>query len=244
MSSEFTEASNRIEKLRAEIEHANYLYYTLDAPEISDATYDSLLRELKTLEERWPELLTTDSPTQRVGAIARDKQSGEKTEVSLVGAVGESSESGEVSESGEIGEISQVGAVGDSVAVSEAGETITDSEAPGSASQPAFSTVIHASRMYSLDNAMDLEELEAWLTRTEAQVLSLGLEPPVYVCELKIDGSSLALTYRDGHLIRAATRGDGTAGEDVTANIRTVADVPSQIEWPTQQATLFSTETA
>jgi DNA ligase (NAD+) len=86
--------------------------------------------------------------------------------------------------------------------------------------------------MYSLDNAMDLDELEAWLTRTEAQVLSLGLEPPVYVCELKIDGSSLALTYRDGHLIRAATRGDGTTGEDVTANIRTVADVPSQIAWP------------
>ena len=88
-----------------------------------------------------------------------------------------------------------------------------------------FAPVRHARRMYSLDNAMDLEELDAWIERvTEA----FGRMVPV-VCELKIDGSSIALTYEDGRLVRAATRGDGTTGEDVTANMRTVKDVPLRL---------------
>ena len=88
-----------------------------------------------------------------------------------------------------------------------------------------FAPVRHAQRMYSLDNAMDLEELDAWLDRvTEA----FGRMVPV-VCELKIDGSSIALTYEGGRLVRAATRGDGTTGEDVTANMRTVKDVPLRL---------------
>ena len=89
-----------------------------------------------------------------------------------------------------------------------------------------FAPVVHERRMYSLDNAMDLGELDEWMERvTEA---SGGKLPPL-CCELKIDGSSIALTYEDGVLVRAATRGDGTTGEDVTANMRTVKDVPLRL---------------
>ena len=151
----------RIDALRREIEHHTYLYYAQDAPEISDAAFDSLMRELRELEAAHPELVDPASPTQRVG-----------------GYVGEQ-----------------------------------------------FAPVRHARRMYSLDNAMDLGELDAWIERvTEA----FGRMVPV-VCELKIDGSSIALTYEGGRLVRAATRGDGTTGEDVTANMRTVKDVPLRL---------------
>jgi DNA ligase (NAD+) len=168
----FEEARTRAERLREEIEHHSYLYYALDAPELSDAAFDSLMRELQELERQWPELVTPASPTQRVG-----------------GAV--------------------------------LGET--------------FEPVTHATRMYSLDNAMDLDELDAWLTRTRQAVDELGLfagDSLVYLCELKIDGSSIALTYAEGELVRAATRGDGTTGEDVTANVRTVRDIPLRLRVP------------
>ena len=89
-----------------------------------------------------------------------------------------------------------------------------------------FAPVVHERRMYSLDNAMDLDELDAWLGRVEEACG--GVLPPL-CCELKIDGSSIALTYEDGLLVRAATRGDGTTGEDVTVNMRTVRDVPLRL---------------
>lgn len=151
----------RIEALRQEIEHHTYLYYAQDAPEISDAAFDSLMRELRELEAAHPEYIDPTSPTQRVG-----------------GYVGEQ-----------------------------------------------FSPVTHERRMYSLDNAMDVGELDEWMDRIEE---AYGTLVPL-VCELKIDGSSIALTYEDGRLIRAATRGDGTTGEDVTANMRTVRDVPLKL---------------
>lgn len=151
----------RVEALRREIEHHTYLYYALDAPEISDAAFDSLMRELRELEAAHPELVDPTSPTQRVG-----------------GYVGEQ-----------------------------------------------FAPVRHERRMYSLDNAMDLDELDAWMERVAEAYGSL---PPL-CCELKIDGSSIALTYESGVLLRAATRGDGTTGEDVTANVRTVKDVPLRL---------------
>lgn len=151
----------RIDALRREIEHHSYLYYAQDAPELSDAAFDSLMRELRVLEAAHPELIDPSSPTQRVG-----------------GYVGEQ-----------------------------------------------FAPVRHERRMYSLDNAMDLDELDAWIERV---VEAFGRMVPV-VCELKIDGSSIALTYEDGRLVRAATRGDGTTGEDVTANMRTVKDVPLRL---------------
>ena len=156
-----SDAGARIEALRREIEHHTYLYYALDAPVISDAAFDSLMRELRELEAAHPEFRDPSSPTQRVG-----------------GYVGEQ-----------------------------------------------FAPVVHEQRMYSLDNAMDLDELDAWLERTKE---ALGREVPL-VCELKIDGSSIALTYENGVLVRAATRGDGTTGEDVTVNVRTVRDVPLRL---------------
>ncbi|MDR2957327.1 MAG: NAD-dependent DNA ligase LigA [Coriobacteriales bacterium] len=174
----------RILRLREEIEHANYLYYTLDAPEISDAAYDSLMRELRALEELWPELSDPDSPTQVVG-VGR-----EEVEVDTAG-------------------MSQV-----------------------------FAAVNHASRMYSLDNAMDIVELEAWLTRVTTALQSAGMNEPKFVCELKIDGSSIALTYRGNRLVQAATRGDGITGEDVTANVLTIKDIPHTITQPTSAPSL------
>ncbi len=156
-----TEPAERSEAPRREIEHHTYLYYALDAPEISDGAFDSLMRELRELESAHPELVVASSPTQRVG-----------------GYVGEQ-----------------------------------------------FAPVRHAQRMYSLDNAMDLGELDAWIERV---VQACGAMPPM-CCELKIDGSSIALTYEAGNLMRAATRGDGTTGEDVTANVRTVKDVPLRL---------------
>ena len=152
----------RAEALRREIEHHSYQYYALDAPTISDAAFDSLMRELRETEAAHPELVTASSPTQRVG-----------------GYVGEQ-----------------------------------------------FAPVVHERRMYSLDNAMDLDELDEWMERT-AEACG-GALPPL-CCELKIDGSSIALTYEDGVLVRAATRGDGTTGEDVTVNMRTVRDVPLRL---------------
>ena len=89
-----------------------------------------------------------------------------------------------------------------------------------------FEAVRHAQRMYSMDDAMDLAELDAWLERTEDAIAQISREPVAYTCELKIDGLGVALTYVDGQLTRAATRGDGTTGELVTANVLTIADVP------------------
>lgn len=178
---DFTDAERRAAELRREISHHDYLYYSLDAPEVSDAAYDSLMRELRAIEERFPELITPDSPTQRVGGAASVQ----------------------------------------------------------------FAPVEHGVRMYSLDNAMDLGELDAWLARVRA---ALGDIPCEFTCELKIDGSSMALTYEGGRLARAATRGDGRVGEDVTSNVRTIRDVPLVLREEgrpkTSPRTLFSEEDA
>ena len=159
---ELAEAKRRVEELRAQIEHHTYCYYVLDAPEISDADFDALMRELDGLEKRHPDFLTPDSPTQRVGGVA-----------------------------------------------------VTS----------LFAPVRHSSRLLSLDNAFDDEELAAWRDRV---VKGLGREPG-YVCEPKIDGVSVAVVYENGRLTRGATRGDGDVGEDVTANVRTIRGVPARL---------------
>ena len=92
-----------------------------------------------------------------------------------------------------------------------------------------FAPVRHARRMYSIDDAMDLDELDEWLARTEEALAAAGEGPVAYTCELKIDGLGIALTYRDGRLVRAATRGDGTTGEDVTQNALTIKDIPTTL---------------
>ena len=155
------DAVERVNELRATLQRARDQYYLEDAPELPDAVYDSLNRELADLENQYPSLKTVDSPTQTVG-----------------GGVAEQ-----------------------------------------------FAPAQHQHRMYSLDDAMDLDELDEWLARTrEAVGHSLS-----YCCELKIDGSSIALTYDRGTLVRAATRGDGSVGENVTENILQVKDVPRHL---------------
>jgi DNA ligase (NAD+) len=152
------EARARAEQLREQIDHHAHLYYVRDAPEISDAEYDRLFRELLDLEERHPQLQTSDSPTQRVGGAPVE----------------------------------------------------------------AFRKVRHRTQMLSLDNAFTLDEVAEFVRRVERVV------PDVeeYVCELKIDGLAMSLTYRDGQLVCGATRGNGIEGEDVTAQVRTVRAIP------------------
>ncbi len=156
------DVGKKIESLREKIRHHEYLYYVLDHPEMSDADFDKLMRQLKDLEAEHPELIAADSPTQRVGGKPRE----------------------------------------------------------------GFVKVPHSSPMLSLDNTYSEEELRAW----ERRVHELSGRTEVdYVCELKLDGMSLALIYEDGKLVRGITRGDGSVGEDVTLNVRTVRSVPLSI---------------
>src|SRR5579863_1421487 len=162
MAAAAKDLEKKIDSLREKIRHHEYLYYVLDQPEISDAEFDKLMRQLKDLEAEHPELLTADSPTQRVGGKPRE----------------------------------------------------------------GFVKVAHSSPMLSLDNTYSEEELRAW----ECRVHELsGRKEIDYVCELKLDGMSLALIYEDGKLVRGITRGDGSVGEDVTLNVRTVRSVPLSI---------------
>jgi DNA ligase (NAD+) len=156
------EAKLRVEELRERINYHSYRYHVLDEPEVADAEYDALVRELSSMEEEFPELITPDSPTQRVGSTPLD----------------------------------------------------------------LFAPVHHRAQMLSLDNAFSREELEAWAARVERSI-GTGAR---YVCELKIDGVAVALTYENGSLAKGATRGDGTTGEDITANVRTVRSVPTRLQ--------------
>jgi DNA ligase (NAD+) len=153
---------DRARELHAELHEHNYRYYVLNDPTISDAQYDALLRELQDLEQRYPELLTPDSPTQRVGAPP----------------------------------------------------------------VKAFGEVRHEQRMLSLDNAFSDEELADFDRRVRK---GLGIEQVDYAAEPKLDGLAVSLLYEGGSLVRAATRGDGTTGEDVTLNIRTINSVPLRL---------------
>jgi len=152
----------KIESLRDKIRHHEYRYYVLDDPEVSDADFDKLMNELKALEKEHPELITPDSPTQRVGGKPRE----------------------------------------------------------------GFVKVKHSSPMLSLDNAYSEAELRDWERRVHQ--LS-GRSDVEYMCELKLDGMSLALRYKGGHLERGITRGDGNEGEDVTANVRTARSIPLSV---------------
>lgn len=156
------DAATRTKFLREEILRHNERYYLQDDPEVSDAEYDALVRELAELEAENPALATPDSPTLAVSGFA--------------------------------------------------GAT--------------FSPVVHAIPMMSLDNAMDVNELRGWGERINK---GLSGQPVTYVCELKIDGLAMSLRYEGGRLVQAATRGDGRVGEDVTANIMTIASVPKSL---------------
>ncbi len=161
----------RVEELREQIRRHEHAYYVLDAPEVSDAEYDTLFLELRRIEDERPDLVSADSPTQLVGGEASDQ----------------------------------------------------------------FAKVRHRSPMLSLQNAFDEAEIRAFDKRVRAAV---G-DKVVYCAELKIDGLAMSLTYAKGRLQRAATRGDGTTGEDVTANIRTIRSVPLAITPARGQPDLF-----
>jgi len=161
VASEHAAFHKRAERLRALIAEHDRRYYQLDQPSISDAEYDDLLKELRAIEASFPDLITPDSPTKRVG--------GKPSEL--------------------------------------------------------FAHVEHATPMLSLDNVFSVEELVAW-----AHKLERGAEGTIaYVCELKIDGLAVSLAYEHGVFARGATRGDGRVGEDISANLRTIQDIPRRL---------------
>ncbi len=163
------DARRRHADLSLEITEADHRYYVLDSPTISDIDYDTKMRELRALEDQYPDLRTPDSPTQTVhGAISTQ-----------------------------------------------------------------FTPVEHLERLLSLDNVFTDEDLGGWADRAA----KLGGAGP-YLCELKIDGLAIDLVYRDGALVKAATRGDGRTGEDVTPNIRTIASIPARLQGTGHPATL------
>ena len=154
----------QINQLRTSLRHHEHLYHVLDAPEIPDAEYDRLMQQLRELEAQHPELITNDSPTQRVGAAPLD----------------------------------------------------------------AFEQVKHEVPMLSLDNVFDEESYLAFDKRVHDRLKRA--EPLTFCCELKLDGLAVSLLYEDGELVRAATRGDGTTGENITANVRTIRAIPLRLQ--------------
>ena len=170
MTSLAADIKKRSEELRELLQKASYAYYVLDNPMMEDSVYDRLYRELQDIESQHPDLVTTDSPTQRVGE------------------------------------------------------------------KPArqFNSIQHNVPLYSLENAFNVEDLKSWDGRWQRQLttsttVDKSQQQADYVCELKIDGNALALTYENGILVRAATRGDGTTGEDITQNVRTIRTIPLRL---------------
>ncbi|MEN9215952.1 MAG: NAD-dependent DNA ligase LigA [Gloeomargarita sp. HHBFW_bins_162] len=155
----------RLLELRELLQKAAHAYYVLDAPIMTDETYDQLYQELLHLEQKYPEWITPDSPTQRVG---------------------------------------------------------------GAPSQE-FPTITHPTPLYSLDNAFDFGDMQAWQERWQ-KLWSAELPPDLYICELKIDGLALNLLYEQGVLVWGATRGDGITGEEITANVRTIRTIPLRLQ--------------
>lgn len=165
-------AAAEVDALRLQLEDHAYRYYVLDAPVVSDAEYDRLYHRLKALEAERPDLVTPDSPTQRVGAKPAE----------------------------------------------------------------GFAEVRHAVAMLSLDNVFNDDEAREFDRRVRERLQAAGIDAPVaYNCEPKLDGLALSVLYEHGHLVRAATRGDGYTGEDITANVRTIPSVPLRLRgegWP------------
>jgi DNA ligase (NAD+) len=157
-----SQIDQKIRHLREQLNHHNYRYYVLDSPEISDAEYDKLMKELRRLESDYPHLITLDSPTQRVGA----------------------------------------------------------------APQEEFGLVEHSVPLLSLGNAFNSNELKAWHNRIYRLLGNANFD---FVCELKMDGLAVALTYVDGLLVTGATRGDGYHGENITQNLRTIRSIPLSV---------------
>lgn len=171
-----TEAAKRASELKELMGKYSYEYYVLDNPSVSDAIYDGLMRELKSIEEKYPDLITPDSPTQRVGGKPLD----------------------------------------------------------------SFKKVEHSSRMLSLNDVFNRDDVEAWLKRMDKLLPGKKHE---FSCELKMDGVACAIIYQDGKLAQAITRGDGFVGEDVTTNVRTIKSVPLSLRADNKSKTFLQGRT-
>ena len=172
---EKTQANIRINELRGIIDDANRKYYVENSPTLSDYEFDMLLKELEALEKEHPELITPDSPTQRVGS---------------------------------------------------------DLKASGTKEGKEFEQYPHKHPMLSLGNTYDITEVQAFADRAEKGIGNSF----TFSCELKFDGTAICLTYRNGKLLRALTRGDGTVGDDVTRNVRHIANIPQELKVPAGSA--------
>ncbi len=185
MQKDQTQSKERIQKLSAEINKLRYEYHVLDKPDATDEIYDSLMQELRALEEKYPEFKFSDSPTQRIGGKSLDK----------------------------------------------------------------FQKVLHKTRQWSFNDAFNFEEIKNWEDKIKRMLVKIQNTPhpnPLlgkergqeaggevsYVCELKIDGLKVILTYRNGHFVSGATRGDGMIGEDVSENLKTIFNIPLKLNQP------------
>ncbi|MGB1911932.1 MAG: NAD-dependent DNA ligase LigA [Porticoccaceae bacterium] len=160
------EIVQRCQRLKDDLNQHNHAYYVLDDPSIPDSEYDRLMRELQAIEQEFPQLLTADSPSQRVGGVALD----------------------------------------------------------------SFSQVVHAVPMLSLDNAFSDTEMVDFDRRIKERINLSALQQVTYACEPKLDGVAVSVLYKNGVLERAATRGDGSVGEDITANVRTIKSIPLRLQ--------------
>ena len=171
---EKTQANIRINELRGIINDANRRYYVENSPTLSDYEFDMLLKELEALEKEYPELVTPDSPTQRVGSDLKSSAAKDRKE---------------------------------------------------------FEQCPHKYPMLSLGNTYDITEVQAFADRAEKGIGNSF----TFSCELKFDGTAICLTYRNGKLFRALTRGDGTLGDDVTRNVKHISNIPQELKngpWP------------
>ena len=160
------EIVQRCQRLKDDLNQHNHSYYVLDDPSIPDSEYDRLMRELQAIEQEFPQLLTADSPSQRVGGVALD----------------------------------------------------------------SFSQVVHAVPMLSLDNAFSDTEMVDFDRRIKERINLSASQQMIYACEPKLDGVAVSVLYKNGVLERAATRGDGSVGEDITANVRTIKSIPLRLQ--------------
>lgn len=160
------EIVQRCQRLKDDLNQHNHAYYVLDDPSIPDSEYDRLMRELQAIEQEFPQLLTADSPSQRVGGVALD----------------------------------------------------------------SFSQVVHAVPMLSLDNAFSDTEMVDFDRRIKERINLSASQQMIYACEPKLDGVAVSVLYKNGVLERAATRGDGSVGEDITANVRTIKSIPLRLQ--------------
>ena len=163
---DIVEAKKKVEELRKQLEYYAELYYDQDNPAISDYEYDSMMNELKALEKEYPELVTSDSLTQKVGGHVKE----------------------------------------------------------------GFAKVVHEVPLQSLQDVFSLEEVTDFLKRIAQKAEENGIQEVNYVVETKIDGLSAALEYKNGKLIRGATRGNGQVGEDVTENLKTIKGIPQELK--------------